>query len=148
MEIDVIELAGIDCGANDARGAVRAEADEPASAFFLELPGGFETTAGPNRPLECLIVVDAVEAEQIDVVQPEIAHGFFERLTEIFRVGGWSDFGLDDDFFAGQLWQHVAELHFRRAVAACGLDVVDAEFECPVDAGFEVGLVGDRYFAW
>ena len=61
-----------------------------------------------------------------------------------FAVGLGADFGLDDDLVAGQRREDAAQLHLRRAVAARGLDVVDAQFEGAVDGGFEVRLVLGR----
>src|SRR5262249_55883925 len=54
------------------------------------------------------------------------------------------DLGLDDDFVAGQCGEHGSKLHFRGAVAARGLDVVDAEFNRPVNGRLEILLIGAR----
>ena len=56
------------------------------------------------------------------------------------------DLGLHDHFVARQFRQQRAELHFRRAVAARGLDVIDAQFERAVDARLQIFLVGARDF--
>jgi len=144
VEVDVVELAGIDGGTDDAHRAVGAETDEPATAFFLELPGHVEAAAFADGPIQRFGVVDAVQTEQVHVIQPKILHGFFKRGAEFLWVGHRRNFGLDDDFFAGQFGQHIAKLHFRGAVAARGFDVVNAEFEGLMNAGFEIGLVVRR----
>ena len=46
----------------------------------------------------------------------------------------------------GKRRENAAQLHFRRAVAAGGFDVVDAQFERAVDGGLEVRLVLRRDF--
>ena len=51
------------------------------------------------------------------------------------------DLGLHDDFVAGQGRQDVAELHFGRAVAARGLEMIDPKLKRATDCGFEVFLV-------
>ena len=58
------------------------------------------------------------------------------------------DFGLHDDFFAGQSRENVAKLHFRSAVAARRFNVIDAEFQCAMNCGFEVLLVFGGNFLW
>ena len=48
---------------------MRGEADEAAAALALELPRRLQAAAWAQRPVEQLGVVDAVEREQIDVVE-------------------------------------------------------------------------------
>ena len=65
-----------------------------------------------------------------------------DLIEGLQKIGGAlhrRDLGLDDDFVAREFGEDAAELHFGRA--ARGFDVVDAEFDGAVDAGFEIFLV-------
>src|SRR5207237_5509245 len=108
---------------------MRAEADEAAATLTLEPARGFETASFFQRPAEKLRVVDAVEREQIDVIELQVAHRFFERRHEFLRRREWPDLRLHDHFLARQLWQNPTELHFAAPVSARGLDVINAELE-------------------
>src|SRR5206468_2667011 len=70
----------------------------------------------------------------------------FEPLEKFSDAFLWADFGLDDDLVTRQGGEDTAKLHFRSAIPACSLDVVDAQFERPMDGSFEVGLVLTRDF--
>lgn len=140
VDVEVGELAGVDGVEDDVGGGVGAEAEVAAAAFALELARGFEAAAFAQRPVEVLAIVDAVEGEQVHVVEPQILHGLVEGAEEFLGRGEGGDLGLDDEFVALDLREHPAELHLAGAVAARGLDVVDAECEGAVDSGFEVGL--------
>ena len=140
VDVEVGELAGVDGVEDDVGGGVGAEADVAAAALALELARGFEAAAFAEGPVEVLAVVDAVEGEEVHVVEPQILHGLVEGAEEFLGRGEGGDLGLDDEFVALDLREHPAELHLAGAVAARGLDVVNAELEGAVDGGFEVSL--------
>ena len=86
-------------------------------------------------------MVDTVERQEIDVVQPQILHRSVERAKKVLWVGHGGDLRLDDDPVARKRWEDAPELHFRGAVTAGGLDVVDPEVDSAVDRGLQIGLV-------
>ena len=142
VEVDVIEFAGVDGGFDDIGGGVGGKAEETAASFFLQLAGDVEATALFDGPVEEFERVDAVEGEEVHVIEFQVGHGLLEDLEEGGAGGLGGDLGLHDHFVARELGEEVTELHFGSAVAAGGLDVVDAELEGAVDAGFEIFLVG------
>ena len=54
------------------------------------------------------------------------------------------DFGLHDHLVARQLGQQRAQLHFGGAVAAGGFNVIDAQFQGPMNTRLQVFLVCAR----
>ena len=102
--------------------------------FALQLAAHLQSAARPQGLVEVPGVVDAVDRQQVHVVQPKITHRRFKRLAELpgGRLG--HDLGLDDEFLPGELLQHGCQLHLGGAVAAGGLDVMDAQLDGPMDA--------------
>jgi len=141
MQIDVFETTVFERVEHRLQATVRRETDVADAALFLQFHGCFHAPAWADGLMEQLVVVDAVNAEKVDVIEFQQAHGLLEIFEEIRDVGRGSDFGLDDDFVPGQLGQDVAELLFAGAVASRGFDVIDAEFNRAVDGGFEIVLV-------
>ncbi len=80
VEVDVIEFVRGDGVQDDVRGRVGGKADEPDAAFALEFARGGEAAVLSQREIEQLPVVDAVQREQINVVELQILHRFVERL--------------------------------------------------------------------
>ncbi len=141
MQIHVIVRVGFNRGGDHAGGRVGGEADPPAAALFFQVVGDFDAAV---RPFEDLIVVDAVEGEEVHVIELEFGQRIVEGFEKIFWIGGGGDFGLDDESVAGDGREDLAELDFAGAVAAGGFDVIDAEFEGAANGGFEVALVVGR----
>jgi len=142
VQVDVVELAGVDRGQDDVGGGVRGEADEAHAALALETAGDFEAAAGAHGPVEELLGVDAVKREEVDVFEAEVGEGLFEGLEKLGGIFGRGDLGLHEHLVARQAREDAAELHLGGAVAAGCFDVIDAAGEGALDAGFEVGLVG------
>lgn len=153
VEVDVIEAAVVgmvDEGEEEVGGGVCGEADVFGAALALELASGAEASAaaiGAEGFLRDVVVIDAVEGEEVDVVEAEAFEGFIEVFEEEGGVGLGDDFSLDDELFAGEGREHEAELAFRGAISASGFDVGDAEIPGAADGGLEVGLVfgGDLF---
>ena len=83
------------------------------------------------------------------MIQLQIVHRLVRNvLRKSFGVLHRRDLGLHDDFIARQGGQDGAELHLRRAVAARGFNMVDAEFDGAMDGGFEIFLVRTAGFPW
>ena len=144
VQVDVIEFAAVHRLQNDVCGGVRGKADEPAAALPLQLPRRLQAAARLQRPVEQLAVVDAVQREQVHMVQLQVSHRSLERLQKLRGRRLRRDLRLHDHLVARQLGQQCAELHLRRAVAARRLNVVDAQRERAVDAGLEIFLVRAR----
>ena len=87
------------------------------------------------------MVVDTVNGQQIDIGPLQPGERIVEIGEELPRVGQRLDLGLHDDLLARHAAQQRAELQFRRAIAAGGLEVVDAQFEGPPERGLQIGLV-------
>ena len=94
VQVHVIEFVRLDDSRDHARHRVRGEPDEADAAVLLELPRGFQATAAPQREFEQLLVVDAVDTQEIDVLQLQVAHRLVERRQKFLRIGARADLGL------------------------------------------------------
>ena len=121
MQIDVIKLPALHRIKNDIGGGVSRKADETDTPLLLQAAGGGDAAVLLKRPPEQFAVVNAVQREQIDVIEAQIVHGRFKDFQKLPCVRLRRDFGLNNDFFARQPGEHPAELHFRSAVAASGV---------------------------
>ena len=144
MQVDVVEAAGFDGPDNHVGRAVGRKPDVADPSLIAKLFCDVEAPAGADRLFEQLVGVDAVEAEQIDVIEAEVAHRLVEGLAELGGIGRRNDLRLDDDLVPWQLRKDPAELHLGSSVAAGRFDVVDPQFEGPADGRLEIGLVGSR----
>lgn len=140
MQIDVIELARFNGSGNHAGHSVRGKADETDTAFFLELTSDLQAAAATQREVEDLFIIDAMKAQQVNVIELQILHRLVERGQEFLRIGARADLGLDHHPLARQPRENFAKLQFGRPVTPRGFNVVDAELQRPVDRGFEVCL--------
>jgi hypothetical protein len=86
-----------------------------------------------------------VDRQEVDVLQAEPVELLVELADEFSGVGSRAVLGLHNDLVPRKSRQDPAELPFRRAVAAGGLEVVDAQLERPSDRGFEVLLALRRH---
>ena len=102
MQVHVVELPAVDGVEDNVGGGMSGEADEAGAAFLLELARGGQAAAFAERELEELAVIDAVQRQQVHVIQPQILERRVERAQEFLGGGLGSDLGLDDDFLAGQ----------------------------------------------
>ena len=114
MEVHVIELLAGNRLVDDIGRGVGGEAEEANTTFALELPRGRHTTVLLQRPSKQFALVDAVQCEQIDVVEPEIVHGLVKSLQELVRVLKRRDLGLDNDLVARDGWQKSARVASRK----------------------------------
>lgn len=89
VEVHVVEFVGSDGFADEVEGAVCGEADEADAAVGLEFACGFEGAAGAEGEVEEFLVVDAVDGEEVDVVDFEEGEGGFDVFEEI----GFGGFG-------------------------------------------------------
>ena len=102
MKVDVIESVRRNRFLNNVWRGMRRKADVSCSPPFFQFVGGFETAALAKGPVKKFPVVDPVDGEQIDVVQPKIFHGSIKGIVEFLlrRKGG--HLGLNHHLFAGQ----------------------------------------------
>lgn len=97
-------------------------------AFALELVGNVENAARGEAGIDVAVEVDAVDAEEVDVVEVEEFKRSVEGFEKFLRIFKNDDFSLDNDLVAGQGGQNFAELNFGGAVGSGGFDVGDAKF--------------------
>lgn len=69
VEVDVVELVGFDCFDEDVGGAVGGEADEAHLALGLKFANHVEEAAGGHTGVDVIVGVDAVDREEIYVVE-------------------------------------------------------------------------------
>jgi len=74
VEVDVVELACLNRPQDSPPRAVRGETDKARPPLALQLTRGVERAALGKCPLEDPGVVDAVEREHVDVIEPEVFH--------------------------------------------------------------------------
>ena len=92
---------------NDIQRTVRREADVPDLALGDQFPGRFQAPARADRPPQRLMVVDAVDAQQIDVREPQASQRIVEVGHKLAGIGQGHDLGLHDDPLArqpGSIW--------------------------------------------
>ena len=121
--------------------------DVACPSLIDEFVNRLNTATLAKRPIKELRVVDAVQRQQVNVIKLQMAHRLVECVEELLLRGKRRDLGLDDYAVARQPGQHEAKLHLGRAIAARGLDVVDAQLERAVDDRLDVGLPLRRHLA-
>jgi hypothetical protein len=120
--------------------SVGRKPDVPNFSLLLQLFGRFEAAALPHRPLDRLGGVEAVQPEQIDILELQPRQRLVEVGYELLRVGLGGDLRLDDQVLPRVLRQDHAQLPFTAAVATGGLDVVDAQLQRPRDRRLHVPM--------
>src|SRR5712691_7328138 len=98
MDVQVVEFAAVNGFEDNIGRGMRREAKEPDSPRFLKLASGGDASAFAKRVFQKLPVVDAVQAEQVNVVQPQVLHRSIESAEKFLGCLFGTDFGLDDDF--------------------------------------------------
>ena len=147
MQVHVFESVAFDRLPDNMRRRVRRKTDVPYPALVDEFVNRLHAAALAQRPVKELGIVDAVQRQQVNVVELQVAHRFVEGVEELLLRGKRRNLGLDDYAIARQPWQHEAKLHLGRAVAARSLDVVNAQLERAVDDRLDVGLPLSRHLA-
>jgi hypothetical protein len=153
---DVVDhLHGVDRAAAHQRErvvrlvVVDGDAEQPDLPLRLELGDGLQPVAAadplvaPHVELEDVEVVEAARAQAGLQALPDVRAG--ERLGGVQAAGGRPhpvlrrDLGGDQDLVTGPLAHHPAHDAFALAVAAGGVDEVDAQVDGPVQGPY--GLV-------
>lgn len=91
---------------------MRREPDVPDLALGDQFSGCFKAPARPDRPPQRLMVVDAVDTQQIGVRQPQASQRIAEVGHKLAGIVQGHDLGLYDDPLARQPGQYLAELPF------------------------------------
>ena len=86
VDIDVIKFVGGDRVEDDVRRGVGGKAEEADAAFLLQFAGGGHAAVFPDGPIQQLAVVDAVQREQINVVQLADNSSISRSLQKFRRV--------------------------------------------------------------
>ncbi len=87
------------------------------------------------------MVVDAVDAQQIDVVYLQPGQRVAEVGQELPRIGRGLDLGLQDELIPRQILQQPAKLPLGRAVAPGRFEMMDAQLQGAANGGLQVRLI-------
>jgi hypothetical protein len=107
-----VRLGVVDRLVDDTDRSMRGKADEAAAAFIAETLGRLETPARADCPVELFLVVDPVDAEQVDILQLQPLKRVDDIAVKLHRIRIRAHLGLDDQLVARQSWQILAQLAF------------------------------------
>ena len=145
MKIDVVEAIGVDHAHDERLRRVGRESDVADASFLAPTFGDFQA-ASRQRPIHRFLVVDSVEREEIQVVDPQKLKRFLELRLECFHVRRGAHLGLQQEGIPPVTSQRRPELGLAGAIAARGFDVRESQRKRAVERCFEVLLVGRRCF--
>ena len=83
---------------------VRRKTNVADEAFGLQLAGGGQAAVFLDAPPEQLVCVNAVQTEQVDIVELQPLERLAHVGDELRRIGRRRDLGLHDEIFARKGW--------------------------------------------
>ncbi len=150
VQVDVVELVAGDRLQDQGKGRMGGEAHMADPAGLLPAAGHRQAAAGPQRLIEQLRGVEAMDGQQIDpapapirpprAVKAQPLEAGAQVGLEGGRIGGRGHLGLEDPPGIRQPGQQPAQLPLRSAVVAGRLDVVQPRRHGGLQRGLQIRL--------
>ena len=140
MEVHIIKRAAVDCFLDQRQRAMGGEAHRTHAALRLPAPHHLQTAIGPQRLLEMLRQVEAMDGQQINPLHPKPLKAQAQFGLKGRGIGLGRHLGLQDAAGIGHLGQQPAQLALGAAVVPRGFHMPKSRVHRRLQGGAQVGL--------